>query len=182
MSCSFSRVSFIVSLKVKGVHAMPPFIERLTFLVLEMIEASGGNVSDRERECIQEAGGASFEYLRARFPAEWVYACAKLRGESCSKKIVGPVAVQDIGAALEEEKRVTLLMRHAERPPLDPSDTTFGETLPITEQGHRDAVSLGKMLAGVVVPGDVAVYAKRSVPSRWHVTLKKAWAEFLPYA
>lgn len=42
---------------------------------------------------------------------------------------------------------VTLLIRHAERPPLDPGDKTFGASLSLTENGWRWARYFGLMLA-----------------------------------
>ncbi len=54
---------------------------------------------------------------------------------------------------------LTLLMRHAERPPLDPTDTSFGMQLPITETGRETAVRLGRRMRDVLQPQRVALYA-----------------------
>ena len=47
----------------------------------------------------------------------------------------------DVENALLSGAHVTLLVRHAERPPLEPGDTTFGATLPITERGREMAMA-----------------------------------------
>lgn len=43
--------------------------------------------------------------------------------------------------------RCILQVRHAERPKMDPDDPTFGDSLPITEEGVRTARELGKRLS-----------------------------------
>ena len=134
-------------------------MKKLVSLTMDMVKASGGRVpdiahmSEKEHQCA---------YLKAHFPAEWIYACAKLREGRRSGKVIGRVSVRDIGNMIREGKRVTLLMRHAERPPLDPSDTTFGETLPITERGRREAEELGSQLAGIVSPDAALLYASQT--------------------
>ena len=42
--------------------------------------------------------------------------------------------------------RVTLMVRHAERPKMDPDDPTFGDALELTYEGTRTAKKLGGML------------------------------------
>ena len=54
---------------------------------------------------------------------------------------------------------MTLLVRHAERPPLDPADKTFGASLPLTERGWSTARQFGGMLSYTVRPQSVAFYA-----------------------
>ena len=44
--------------------------------------------------------------------------------------------------------RVSLFLRHSERPPIDPNDREFGRTLPLTPQGITLARDAGKHLAG----------------------------------
>lgn len=46
-----------------------------------------------------------------------------------------------------EGVRCILQVRHAERPKMDPDDPTFGDALPITEEGVRTARMLGEALA-----------------------------------
>lgn len=43
--------------------------------------------------------------------------------------------------------RCAVLVRHGERPPIDPADPTFGENLPITEAGMAMALACGRALA-----------------------------------
>ena len=61
--------------------------------------------------------------------------------------------------ALDNGGRVTILVRHAERPPLDPNDKTFGASLSLTENGWRWAQNFGLMLANNLLPKSVAFYA-----------------------
>jgi len=44
--------------------------------------------------------------------------------------------------------RVSLFVRHSERPPIDPNDITFGRTLPLTPNGVTLARDAGRHLAG----------------------------------
>ena len=64
--------------------------------------------------------------------------------------------------ALDSGNRVTLLIRHAERPPLDPNDKTFGASLSLTENGWRWARNFGLMLANNLQPKSVAFYASET--------------------
>ena len=63
---------------------------------------------------------------------------------------------------LDNGGRVTLLIRHAERPPLDPNDKTFGASLSLTENGWRWAHNFGLMLANNLLPKSVAFYASET--------------------
>ncbi len=64
--------------------------------------------------------------------------------------------------ALDGGGRVTILIRHAERPPLDPGDKTFGASLSLTENGWRWARSFGLMLANNLLPKSIAFYASET--------------------
>lgn len=64
---------------------------------------------------------------------------------------------------LENGGRVTLLIRHAERPPLDPADRTYGARLSITERGWSTARELGWLLAHAVRPRSVAFHASSTL-------------------
>ena len=55
--------------------------------------------------------------------------------------------VEDVLSWLRSGGRVILLVRHAERTKIDPKDPTFGDSLPITEEGARSAKVLGSMFA-----------------------------------
>ena len=54
----------------------------------------------------------------------------------------------DICTELDRGNRVLLMVRHAERPPISDDDPTFGETLPLTENGQRTSRQLGEILRG----------------------------------
>ena len=69
----------------------------------------------------------------------------------------------DIENALLSGAHVTLLVRHAERPPLEPGDTTFGATLPITERGREMARRYGMMLSHIVKPERVQFFASSTL-------------------
>ena len=64
--------------------------------------------------------------------------------------------------ALDSGGHVTILVRHAERPPLDPGDKTFGASLSLTENGWRWAQNFGLMLANNLLPKTVAFYASET--------------------
>ena len=48
---------------------------------------------------------------------------------------------------LRSGARVVLMVRHGERPKIDPDDPTFGDSLPLTPEGDRTALLFGKALA-----------------------------------
>ena len=102
------------------------------------------------------------ECLKSRHPAEWIYASAKIRSVCKTGKVLGAIGLDAVKSSLDEGRRVTFLIRHAERPPLDPSDTSFGETLPITEHGQRTAERFGAMLSGIVSPDLVKFYSSQT--------------------
>lgn len=53
-----------------------------------------------------------------------------------------------VAGLLRQGCRVSLFLRHSERPPIDPHDKTFGQALPLTPQGVAFARDAGKHLAG----------------------------------
>jgi len=57
------------------------------------------------------------------------------------------MTLDDIASALRGGSRVILQVRHAERPKMDPTDPTFGDSLPLTAEGVRTARLLGESLA-----------------------------------
>ena len=59
------------------------------------------------------------------------------------RKTVGEVGFQDIELALRNGDRVAVVVRHAERPPLEKDDPTFGAELPITREGKIKADAFG---------------------------------------
>ena len=103
-------------------------------------------------------------YLKHNYPMEWMFADGEISGMPTVRKVRGQIALRDIEHALTVyDMRVILLVRHAERPPLDPSDTTFGARLPITEKGMTDALTFGGALAHFVHAGDAAVFASETL-------------------
>ena len=76
-------------------------------------------------------------------------------GDAEATKLLMP----EMKAALDGGGRVTILVRHAERPPIEPGDRTFGASLPLTDKGWRDAQDFGIMLARELRPKSVAFYA-----------------------
>ena len=52
----------------------------------------------------------------------------------------------ELGHELAEGSRVAMMVRHAERPHIDRSDPTFGETLALTPAGEEAAFELGHRL------------------------------------
>ena len=64
--------------------------------------------------------------------------------------------------ALDGGGSVTILVRHAERPPLDPNDKTFGASLSLTANGWRWAQNFGLMLANNLLPKSMAFFASET--------------------
>ncbi len=102
-------------------------------------------------------------HLKVHCPAEWSFAVAKVaerrRRIEPIRRIGGEIELNELRYGLENGCEVTLLMRHAERPPLDPSDTSFGETLPLTGHGREEARLLGREIAEIVDPASVKFVA-----------------------
>lgn len=59
------------------------------------------------------------------------------------REVVGEVNFQDVEKALRKGERVAILLRHAERPPLEKDDPTFGKNIGITSKGRLDAKVYG---------------------------------------
>jgi hypothetical protein len=60
---------------------------------------------------------------------------------------IGDVTMQDVGIALKRGDRVAIIVRHAERPPLEKNDPTFGKELRLTEHGREQAEAFGFVLS-----------------------------------
>ena len=71
----------------------------------------------------------------------------------------GEMELSDIKDALADGCKVTLLVRHAERPPLDPTDKSFGASLPLTKCGWTAAREFGEVLSHTVSPQSVVFHA-----------------------
>ncbi|MBR3221384.1 MAG: HAD-IA family hydrolase [Kiritimatiellae bacterium] len=57
------------------------------------------------------------------------------------------MTIDELKAEMEKGARAILMVRHAERPQIDPDDPTFGDALALTERGARTATELGRCLA-----------------------------------
>ena len=67
----------------------------------------------------------------------------RLRSLIMERESVGEVNLQDLECALHNGDRVVAVVRHAERPPLEKNDPTFGFDLPITDAGKVKAGVFG---------------------------------------
>ena len=67
------------------------------------------------------------------------------------------LSLEDVLAELKKGTRVILQVRHAERPKMDPNDPTFGDSLPLTEEGVRTARLFGERLASYA--GEAVFYS-----------------------
>lgn len=76
------------------------------------------------------------------------------------------MTVFTIEEAVKNGGNAVFLLRHAERPPLDPSDTTFGVNLPITERGRDAAWRYGVKLSRIADPRAVRTYASETLRTR----------------
>ena len=64
----------------------------------------------------------------------------------CRRMPLGEITLDDVAAELRAGNRVLLFVRHGERPKMDNNDPTFGEALPLTEEGKRTSVEMGSRL------------------------------------
>jgi len=102
-------------------------------------------------------------YLRSHYLAEWLFLDGKAEAKKPSRTLAKKMDMNHIRYAVLEGCRVTLLMRHAERPPLEPGDTSFGERLPLTERGVETARQLGMSLPSDVPFGCVRTFASNTL-------------------
>ena len=138
-------------------------LEMFCSVLYRMIGDAGGEMSACQDFPEDKAGILRYlNDLKVRFPAEWIFAMEKVRSRRKRSVAEGEADFDYIRRALHDGKRVTVLMRHAERPPLDPSDTSFGEALPVTEYGKETSVMFGKLLAGVAGSFPVKVFCSRT--------------------
>ena len=56
------------------------------------------------------------------------------------------MTIEELVGEIRRGARVALMVRHAERPKMDPDDPTFGDALELTYDGTRTAKKLGTML------------------------------------
>ena len=57
------------------------------------------------------------------------------------------MTLDEVAEEMRRGSRVALIVRHAERPKMDPDDPSFGDALPLTPEGERTARLLGERLA-----------------------------------
>ena len=57
------------------------------------------------------------------------------------------ISVEELKNELRRGTKVMLLVRHGERPKMDPTDPSFGDSLALTYDGARTAKKMGKMFA-----------------------------------
>ena len=67
------------------------------------------------------------------------------------------MTIEELIGEIRKGARVALMVRHAERPKMDPDDPTFGDALELTYEGTRTAEKLGVMLKEFA--DDVQFYA-----------------------
>lgn len=79
------------------------------------------------------------------------------------------ISYDQIMKDLARGSSVALMIRHAERPHIDRSDPTFGETLPLTPDGEAAAISLGNLLVPIASETSFA----SSPMSRTRMTARK---------
>ena len=101
------------------------------------------------RRLTDERGHLAF---RRRFLAELTDGDPAV-DDLCRAVPLGEVALDYVDAALRRGCRVLLFVRHAERPKIDGEDPTFGEALPLTEEGWRTCLRFGERLKAFA--GDV---------------------------
>ena len=71
----------------------------------------------------------------------------------CRSAPLGEITLDEVDGELRRGNRVLLFVRHAERPKIDGDDPTFGESLPLTEEGWRTCIRFGERLKAFA--GDV---------------------------
>lgn len=112
-------------------------------------------------------------YLKSAYFSELMFAREECRTAAAARRMVGEITLDKIKDVIGEGMQVILLIRHAERPPLDPSDTTFGARLPIISKGKLDALRFGQALSAFVSHEDIAVFASetfRTIETAYGIT------------
>lgn len=79
------------------------------------------------------------------------------------------ISLDDLKDALRAGCRAALLVRHAERPKMDPNDPSFGDALALTDEGRRTARRLGELLADFA--SDAQFYASPLTRTRMTAAL-----------
>lgn len=94
------------------------------------------------RKLASERGHLAF---RRRFLAELTEGDAEVDA-LCDRMALGEITLDDVAAELRKGSRVLLMVRHGERPRIDNEDPTFGEALPLTDEGRRTSREMGARL------------------------------------
>ena len=114
---------------------------------------------------------------------------------AASRTAIGEVSVQDIAVALNRGERVAIIVRHAERPPLEKNDPTFGKDLKLTEHGIEQAKTFGFVLSQFIGTATHRCFAcdnkrcletarliLRELPDKWNgIPIKKMLGDGSPY-
>ena len=95
-------------------------------------------------------------------------------------EVVGEVGFLDIENAIMKGERVVLLLRHAERPPLEKDDPTFGKGIGITAKGRMDAKIFGYAL-GEFSSGWGERKVTSSMMTRCRDTAREILREMIPW-
>ena len=118
----------------------------------EFISAALGN-ADFRRDSWRD-GYVARSYVEARWASWYKYGNRLISYTYVSsgdhntrtvthREVIGEVGFQDIGNAIRKGWRVVVLVRHAERPPLEKDDPTFGAGIGLTAKGRMDAKVYG---------------------------------------
>ena len=138
-------------------------LTNMRFLVLEVPVTNGGHVEARTGELDARLGRRRSGVFRL-LPDERLYAFDfdGIAIDDVLRRRRGEMTLRDVRDAIAVGGTVTLLMRHAERPPLAANDPTFGASLSLTPRGWTTARQFGGMLADVVRPKSVSFYASET--------------------
>ena len=96
------------------------------------------------------------------------------------REAVGEVGFQDIENALMKGERVVVLLRHAERPPLEKDDPTFGKGIGITAKGRLNAKVFGYALGQFTLGWGERVVSSSKM-TRCRDTAREILREMIPW-
>ena len=82
--------------------------------------------------------------FRRRFLAELT--SGNVEVDALCRPAGGEITFNDVEAELRCGNRVLLMVRHGERAKIDNEDPTFGEALPLTDEGRRTSLQFGERL------------------------------------
>ena len=135
-------------------------LTNMRFLILEVPVTNGRSIEARTGELDALFGRRRAEIFKV-LPGEGFYSFDfdGIVVEDVCRRQRGEMDLSDVKKALAAGGRATILMRHAERPPLADNDPTFGASLSLTPRGWASARQFGETLANAVRPKSVAFYA-----------------------